>query len=78
MAPPTKPNVLYTHVIPAEIPSPKLRIAGPTNKNVKKPVIMIASNGVVKLSNQLGVILCNFFSMVAKIQDTNNTGSTVP
>ena len=36
------------------------------------------SSGVVRLSSQVGVTLCSRFSMVARIQATANTGSTVP
>ena len=51
---------------------------GPTNRNVMKALIMIDNSGVVRLSSQVGVTLCRRFSMLAKIQDTASTGSTVP
>ena len=41
-------------------------VIGPTNKKVKN-VLNIASKGVNKLSNTVGMILRNPFSIVAKI-----------
>ena len=76
--PPTNPSVLYTHVIPSANKLPASLNTGPTKMNVKNDVTMIEINGVVRLSNHVGVTLCNFFSIVAKINATANTGSTVP
>ena len=70
--------MLYTHVIPSANKLPASLNTGPTQMNVKNDVTMIEINGVVRLSNHVGVTLCNFFSIVAKINATANTGSTVP
>ena len=53
-------------------------MTGPTNKNVINAVIKIDNNGVNKLSNTVGIILRNHFSIVAKIYVATSIGNTCP
>ena len=78
IAPPTGPNEKYNHCNPSASTLPASLNTGPTAKNVINPVINTDNKGVVKLSNQEGVILCNLVSNFAINQDTNKIGRTVP
>ena len=77
-APPTGPNVLYSHVMPAASRLPASRSTGPTKIKVRKEVTRMDKRGVVRLSSQDGVTLRSRFSILARIHETARTGRTVP